>query len=180
MRIAILGSVALAVPPPAQGGTELIAYYQAVGLSEKGHKVLLIAASGTKDQFKKWGGENENLEIIEVGGGNTVDGSNKEFKFDPLMMEASRKLRMEMAALAQVQKVLTERKDDYDIILNNMRGEAVFLELAKILNKPFVNVCHLNLFPELVTLFKEYNTHVITISNAQRKDFPHLNYLATV
>lgn len=41
MRIAILGSVALPVPPPAQGGTEWIAYYQAEGLSKLGHKVVL-------------------------------------------------------------------------------------------------------------------------------------------
>lgn len=180
MRIAILGSVALPVPPPAQGGTELIAYYQAVGLSKKGYKVLLVAASGTKDQFKIWGGDNDNLEIIEVGGGNTVDGSNKEFKLDLMTMEASRKLRMEMVALANASRVLSERKEDYDIILNNMRGEAVFLELAKTLRKPFINVCHLNIFPELAGLFQEYSTYVITISDAQRKNFPNLNYLATV
>ena len=41
MRIAILGSVALSVPPPKQGGTEWIAYYQAKGLADLGHKVIL-------------------------------------------------------------------------------------------------------------------------------------------
>ncbi len=48
MRIAILGSVALPVPPPAQGGTEWIAYFQAAGLSKRWHKVLLFAADGSK------------------------------------------------------------------------------------------------------------------------------------
>ena len=66
MRIAILGSVALPVPPPAQGGTEWIAYYQAKGLSGRGHKVILFAAKGSrKDKY----------ELVEVGKGDTVQGS---------------------------------------------------------------------------------------------------------
>ena len=75
---------------------------------------------------------------------------------------------------------LIDRKDDYDLIMNNMRGEAVFLPFARAWDKPFVNVMHLPIFPELAEIFKTYQTHVISISNAQRKDFPDLNYLATV
>lgn len=175
MKIAILGSVALPVPPPGQGGTEWIAYHQAVGLSQKGHDVLLIAAKGTKDNFK-----DTKVRVIEVGEGNLVSGSAQEAHFDPTRVESSRKLRMEIACLSQAASLLVEYKDEYDVILNNMRGEAVFLPVAKLLNKPFVNVMHLNLFPELADLFYEYKTHVITISNAQRKEFPDLNYLATV
>jgi glycosyltransferase involved in cell wall biosynthesis len=39
---------------------------------------------------------------------------------------------------------------------------------------------HLNLFPELAQVFQSYNTNIVTISNSQRKDFPDLNYAATV
>ncbi|MBI3379849.1 glycosyltransferase family 4 protein [Candidatus Gottesmanbacteria bacterium] len=201
MRIAILGSVALPVPPPAQGGTEWIAYYQAEGLSKLGHKVVLFAAHGSaKGPY----------ELVEVGGGDTVAGSagpaarvsqgdassRSPSAHSPfgeaslgspslaspafLNVESSRKLRLENVYLSQVQQELINRKDDFDVILNNMRGEAVFLPLAKLLNKPFINVMHLPIFTELAGLFKEYNTHIITISNAQRKDFPDLNYLATV
>ncbi|MCJ7739956.1 glycosyltransferase family 4 protein [Candidatus Microgenomates bacterium] len=169
MRIAILGSVALPVPPVYQGGTEWIAYYQAKGLSQRGHKVILFAAAGSAKE--------NGYELVEVGRGDTVAGSKNGMVG---FVESSRNLRKENVCLAQVIQKLIDRKDDYDLILNNMRGEAVFLPIAKMLDKPFVNVMHLPIFPELSEIFKQYQTHIITISNAQRKDFPDLNYLATV
>lgn len=175
MRILILGSVALPIPPPAQGGTELIAYYQAKGLSEKGHEIILVGAKGTSKSF-----ENTKVKVIEVGQGDVVSGSSQEQKSDPAKTEGSRKLRLEMVYLAQAAQVLIDHKGDFDLILNNMRGEAVFLPVAKMLGKALVNVMHLNLFPELSDLFASYQTQIITISNSQRTDFPDLNYLATV
>ena len=175
MRIAILGSVALPVPPPGQGGTEWIAYQQAIGLSQKGHDILLFAAKGTKENFK-----DTKVQVIEVGEGDLVSGSAKEAQFDKTRVESSRKLRMEIVYLTQAAGLLIDHKDEYDVILNNMRGEALFLPVAKLLQKPFVNVMHLNLFPALADLFRTYKTHVITISNAQRNDFTDLDYLATV
>lgn len=171
MKVAILGSVALPVPPPAQGGTEWIAYYQAEGLVKKGHKVLLLSAKGSKKGA---------YELIEVGGGNTVTGSQLSQPATNQFTESSRKFRLETIYLAQAIQILHERKLDYDVIVNNMRGEAVFLPFAQSAGKPFVNVMHLPLFAELADMFQDYQTHVITISNAQRKDFPDLNYLATV
>ncbi len=201
MRIAILGSVALAVPPAYQGGTEWIAYYQAKGLGKRGHKVILFAAGGSKKE--------KEYELVEVGEGNVRNNGIADFsprslralkcaipdkggfpdkggladfspRNDTRNVESSRKLRQENVSLAQVIQKLLDRKDDYDLILNNMRGEAVFLPIAKMLGKPFVNVMHLPIFPELAEIFKQYQTHIITISGAQRKDFPDLNYLATV
>lgn len=174
MRIAILGSVALPVPPPSQGGTEWIAYHQATGLSAKGHEILLFAAAGTAQNFA-----GTNVKVIEVGKGDVVAGSNREQK-DQGFTESSRRLRLEVVYLSQAAQKLIEMKDEYDVILNNMRGEGVFLPLAKLLGKPFANVMHLNIFRELSEIFQSFNTHVITISNAQRKEFPNLNYLATV
>lgn len=174
MKIAVLGSIALPIPPPYQGGTEWIAYYQARGLSSRGHRIILFAPKGSKHL------KNRDFELIEVGQGNLVSGSNLEKKFDPRHTEASRKLRLESIGLSQVIEKLIERKDDYNLILNNMRGEAVFLPIAKYLNKKFVNVMHLNIFDELANLFNEYSTSLITVSNSQRKNYPNLNYLATV
>jgi glycosyltransferase involved in cell wall biosynthesis len=238
MRIAILGSVALPVPPPFQGGTEWVAYYQAEGLCKRGHDVTLFAAKGSKQGAYK---------LVEVGGGDTVVGSSVRavvgsnlsggssitnfsdtppptssqcpasirsadlasgsggpaarqpqkysHKGTPILghpdlasppesnnqlIESSRKLRLENVYLAEVSQKLIELKDSYDVILNNMRGEAVFLPIAKMLGKPFVNVMHLPIFPDLSSLFTTFHTPVITISNAQRKEFPDLNYLATV
>lgn len=169
-----MGSVALPVPPPMQGGTEWIVYYQAVGLSQKGHEILLFAARGSAQNFAE-----TKIKVVEVGGGDVVSGSVKEKKAGEFV-ESSRKLRLEITYLSEVCNKLIEYKDQYDLILNNMRGEAVFLPVAKFLNKPFVNVMHLNIFPELAKVFQEYGTKIITISNSQRKNFPDLNYLATV
>ncbi|OGH42475.1 MAG: hypothetical protein A3H79_03085 [Candidatus Levybacteria bacterium RIFCSPLOWO2_02_FULL_36_8b] len=176
MRIAILGSVALPVPPPAQGGTEWIAYYQAKGLAERGHQILLLAARGTSKGFDSV----PNIKIVEVGGGDVVSGSNAERTFDPALVEGSRKIRLEIVYLTQAAKALMDHKDEYEIVLNNMRGETLFLPIARLLNKSFVNVMHLDLFPELAETFLDFKANIITISNAQRKDFPNLNYLDTV
>lgn len=166
MRIAILGSVALPVPPPKQGGTEWIAYYQARGLAKLGYEIILMASPGSLE---------EGYKLIEVGQPVSIEtAAGKE------ETEASRKLRLENVHLGQAMQKLIDHKDEYDLILNNMRGEAVFLPLVKHLGKPFVNVMHLPLFPQLSNLFKTYNTHIITISNNQRHEFPDLNYLATV
>ena len=174
MRIAILGSVALSVPPQLSGGTEWIAYYQARGLLEKGHEIILFAAKGDTKNF------NSNIKLIEIGKGDIVTGSAQEKKFDSTLTEGSRELRLEMVYLSEVAQKLIDLKDSYDIMLNNMRGEAIFLPIAKMLNKPFVSVMHLNIFSELSELFQNFKTSIITISNAQRKDFPNLSYLATV
>jgi glycosyltransferase involved in cell wall biosynthesis len=170
MRIAILGSVALSVPPPKQGGTEWIAYYQAKGLADLGHKVILFAPSGSQ--------KSDSYELIDVGKGSIdTDVSNATFLS---YTESSRKLRIENVNLAIVMEKLMERKDDFDLILNNMRGEAVFLPFANAQGKPFVNVMHLPIFAELAEIFKSYNTPLITISEAQRKGFFGLNFLATI
>jgi len=175
MRIAILGSVALPIPPTAQGGSEWIAYYQAKGLSDRGHEVLLIGGVGTKKAF-----EGTKVSVFEIGKNSLTVGSKNEEKFDPSTMEASRKLRIEIVRLSQAANILAEQKDNYDVILNNMRGEAVFLPIVKSLGKIFVNVMHLNLFPELADVFREHKTPLITISNAQRRGFENLNFIATV
>ena len=67
MRIVILGSVALPIPPPAQGGTELIVYYQAKGLVQKGHELILVGAKGTADNFK-----DTKVRVLELGAGDLV------------------------------------------------------------------------------------------------------------
>ncbi len=174
MRIVILGSVALPVPPPMQGGTERIAYWQATELGKRKHNVTLIAAKGSKSDSM--------YSLVEIGGGDTVSGSvQSQTSTHEVFVEGSRNMRKELVYTAQVAQWLIDHKDSYDLILNNMRsGESVLLPIAKFLHKPFVTVMHLPIFFELATLFDAYKTSIVTISQAQRQDFPDLNYVGTV
>ncbi|OGG18175.1 hypothetical protein A3D78_04260, partial [Candidatus Gottesmanbacteria bacterium RIFCSPHIGHO2_02_FULL_39_14] len=180
MRIAILGSVVLPVPPPGQGGTEWIAFYQARGLARLGHEVLLFAPKGSLEEGYKLIKTQSSRLRRGFGGQAKLKVQNQNLNLKSEYLESSRKLRVENVYLAEVIEKLIELKDEYDVILNNMRGEAVFLPVAKLLAKPLVNVMHLPIFEELAGVFKKYNTPLITISNNQRKNYPDLNYLATV
>lgn len=175
MKIAILGSVALPVPPIAQGGTEWIAYYQAKGLAQKGHEIFLFAAKGSRQHFA-----DSSVQVIEVGNGDVVTGSQEEKAVNPHLTEGSRKLRLETTYLSEVADRLVEMKNEYDIVLNNMRGEAFFSVFSKILGKPIVTVLHLPLFDELASFFQKEKMPLIAISKYQRNGYPHLNYLATI
>ncbi len=194
MKILILGSVALPVPPPFQGGTERVAYAQAIGLSNNGHDVTLVAAKGSlvSDHYR----------LVQIGGGDTVVGasllSSRPLSRDPVrkedgfrvkpgmtndteFVESSRKLRSEMAYLTQVLGWMEEHAREFDVVINNMRGgEVLFHQHAQKLTKAYVNVMHLPMFASLADICGQYNTPLISISNAQRRAFPHLNYVGTV
>ncbi len=170
MKILILGSVALSVPPPFQGGTERVAYAQATGLSKKSHDVTLIAAKGSipSDRYR----------LVKIGGGDTVVGS---LNARQEIVESSRKLRSEMAYLTEVLGWMEEHAGEFDVVINNMRGgEVLFHQLAKKLNKTYANVMHLPMFSALADLCQQYNTPLISISNAQRSAFSALHYVGTV
>lgn len=171
MKILILGSVALPVPPPKQGGTERIAYWQATGLAKRGHAVTLVAAHGSK--------ADPTYTLVEIGGGDTVTGSFVQSAGG--FTEGSRNLRKEMIYMAEVSQWLLDHGKSFDIVINNMRGgESVLLPIAKLIGVPFVTVMHLPIFDELAALFRAYQTPVITISNAQRKGFDGVHYVGTV
>jgi glycosyltransferase involved in cell wall biosynthesis len=50
MKIAIVSTVALPVPPPGYGGTERLLYYLAEGLVREGHDVTLFATGDSRTQ----------------------------------------------------------------------------------------------------------------------------------
>lgn len=174
MRIAILGSISTKIPPVGQAAIERLAYYQAEGLGKKGHQILLFALSGSNINSK-------NVKVIEVGQDETLSGIGKEGKSKGEdLYGSSYKLRLEIVNLAHVIKKLIELKENYDLVLNNLRGEAVLIPLLSFLNKPLYHILHLPIFPQLADLFRKYQTRLISISNAQRKFFKDLNYIGTV
>lgn len=176
MRILILGSVALPVPPPMQGGTERIAYWQATGLAKRGHTVTLIAAIGSKKDAA--------YTLVEIGGGDTVEGTHEQrvkSKEQGGYTEGSRNLRKEAIYLAEVSAYIFAHGKEYDIILNNMRaGESLFVPSAKQVGVPYATVMHLPIFQELAEYFRATQTPVITISAAQRAGFDGVRYAGTV
>jgi len=173
MKTLILGSVALPVPPPMQGGTERIAYWQATGLAKNGHEITLVAAKGSK--------KDPAYRLVEFGGGDTVAGSSQAGREPGLYTEGSRKLRKEAVYLAQVTQYILDHGMEYDMILNNMRaGESLFVPAAKTAGVPYTTVMHLPLFEELAAYFIGTNTPVITISDAQRKGYEHVPHAGTV
>lgn len=173
MKILILGSVALPVPPPMQGGTERIAWWQATGLAKRGYTVTLVAAKGSQ--------KDPSYQFVEIGGGDTVAGSMTGLHPLNGFAEGSRNLRKEAIYLAEVEQYIFDHGKEYDIILNNMRaGESLFVPAAKATGVKYVTVMHLPIFPELADYFRITNTSVITISNAQREGFDGLNYTGTV
>lgn len=188
-KLLLLGSVVSPCPPQKQGGTERVAYYQAKQLLLHGLSIIFVGAKGTaknfRDQFEFEQTENipallKNIEFVEIGGGTGFGTQEDAIKINPEVVEASRKLRLELLNLTKVQELIIKRSAEFEVILNNMRGEAIFLPLAKKLNKTFINVMHLNLFPELAKFFLAYQTPLISISNSQRQDYPDLNYLDTI
>lgn len=180
-RILILGSVALPVPPPAQGGTEWMAYHQADGLAKRGHKVTLVAAVGSLISDK--------YELIQIGGGDTVEGTqSSELKAEGMnsgltetVTETSRKMRKEAVYWAEVEQFLLANGRNFDVIINNMRAfESILLPIAGSLKLKVINVMHLPLFRELGGLFRKFNPTVVTISDAQRLGFDDINFGGTV
>jgi len=188
-KILLLGSLAGPCPPKKAGGTERVAYVQAKELAKKGIPLIFVGGAGTRQNFQEqlvFEDEDkrqeilQNIEFVEIGGNTQLGNASDSIKLDPSTIEASRKLRMEMVALSQVQTLMIERKEEYSTILNNMRGEAVLLPLAKELGKTVVCVMHLSLFPELAETFQKYQTRVITISDSQQKGFERISFLKTI
>ncbi len=173
MKILILGSVALPVPPPMQGGTERIAYLQATGLGKRGHAVTLVAATGSHPSPA--------YTLVEIGGGDTVTGSKQARNAATgSFTEGSRAMRKELTYLTDCIRWLDDNGKNFDVWINNMRGgESVLLPTAARLGVPMINVMHLPLFPELAALFVRYKTPVISISGAQRRGFDDVRFVAT-
>lgn len=188
-KLLLLGSVAAACPPKKAGGTERVAYVQAKELAKRGISIIFVGGRGTEQNFKEQlQFEKEEkidsilhaIEFVEIGGNTQMGNASDSINLDPSQSEASRKLRMEMVSLSEVQTLMIERKEEYRTILNNMRGEAVLLPLAKTLGKTVICVMHLSLFPALAEVFRQYQTKVITISDAQQQGCEGVDFLRTI
>jgi len=156
MKIALLAPLWKKVPPEKYGGSELVVANLAKGLVELGHEVTTFACGGSEV-------EGELVSVISQPMHELVGGFNwsgiQPYEF-----------------LSYFE--LGKRLKDFDIVHNHMGFHPI--ALSPFLSIPMVTTLHSSLapdFPYLAEAFKEYP--FVSISNAQRKLSPALNYVAT-
>jgi len=187
-KLLLLGSVVAACPPKKQGGTERVAYYQAKQLALHNLDVIFVGGFGTESNFREEldneGSDGEKIlshfAFIEIGGGTQFGNAENAKAIDPSYAEASRRMRMENINLAYVQQILFDYKDQYSVVLNNLRGATTLIQTADILKKRWINVMHLNMFDELAEFYQKYHTGIISIARHQKEAYPDLNHVATI
>lgn len=153
MKIAILSSIHWRTPPRKYGPWELIASYIAEGMVKKGHQVTLYATgdSLTKGQLK-W-----------ICPRPIFEDPNLEPKVYQYLHTS----------------LVFEEAEQYDIIHNHY--DAYPLCFSKLVKTPVVTTIHGFSSPQVTEIFKKYsNSYLVSISLADRKHAPDLNYLGNV
>jgi len=163
-KITIIAPMGLPLPPLRQGGIEWITYHQAEGLIQKGYQVDIFAPRESKTKAR----------LVPI-----FQKAISKYNFST-EVEASRKLRVEMSYLAKIINELIKRKDKTDIIISNLINGGILAPLAKVIKKPIIQVLHLPLYKELIAIYKEYKTPLISISLSQRRVASTLNYVGNV
>ncbi len=161
MKIAQIAPVEEVVPPRKYGGTELVVHNLTEELIKRGHQVDLFAS----------------------GDSHTSGG------LIPLVPQAIRtvtqtigqeKVREAWKYIAQANLLERINKEKYDIVHQHVGWRVSPIE--KMIKAPVVMTCHAPLsydYAKLVYgLYK--NNNYVTISNAQRRALPELNFIDTV
>ena len=154
MRIAQVVPLHVAVPPLGYGGTERVVYELTEALVHMGHEVTLFASGDSRTSAR----------LIPM-----VD---RAINFDPLIDAAG----YHAAMLDEVY----DRASQFDIIHSHL--DYLTLPFARRVSTPTVLTLHDQLArPEAGRLYERYRrANYVSISDSQRRDFPGLNYVATV
>ncbi len=166
MKIAILSTPYIAVPPVGYGGIELVVHNLTEKLVEKGHQVLLFATGDSLTKAKL-------AYYYPKAVGNNLEVKNNSLIIVPHLHAFFKLIE----------------KEDIDIIHNNCQYEAMFFcDLQK---KPFIHTLHGAFYKNLKSpsglnelkrkILKMFKHHpFISISNNQRIGLPDLNYIKTI
>ncbi|MGW8185334.1 MAG: glycosyltransferase family 4 protein [Candidatus Moraniibacteriota bacterium] len=157
MKIALLAPLWKTVPPQKYGGSELVVANLAKGLTDLGHEVSTFACGGSEVAGNL-------VSVIsrpmyDIVGGFDWNGI-KQYEFLSFFE-------------------LGKRLKDFDIVHNHMGFHPI--ALAPFMSIPMVTTLHSSVapdFPELADAFRNYP--FVSISEAQRKLVPELNYVKTV
>lgn len=155
MRIAIVSPLFESVPPRLYGGTERVVSYLTEELVRQGHQVTLFAAGDSSTSAR--------LRPVTRGG----------LRLDPDCQDA---LAYHVIMLDEV----IESANDFDVIHFNI--DYWHFPLSKWLGLPSVTTLHGRLdLPDLVPLYARFrDLPLVSISDAQRKPLPSVNWIATV
>ncbi|MEX0929071.1 MAG: glycosyltransferase family 4 protein [Balneolales bacterium] len=154
MRIAQVSPLYEKVPPKSYGGTERIVSYLTEELVRQGHDVTLFASGDSKTRAR----------LIAP-----CERSLREMKCqDPL---AHHFVEMQM---------VQDRLDEFDVIHYHI--DYLHYPFSRWNKTPGVTTLHWRLdLPDLKELYRVFDDiPVISISNAQRKPQPHINWVSTV
>lgn len=165
MRIAVVSTPWVPVPPLGYGGTEYVVYHLVEGMVEKGHDVTLFATGDSKVSSK--------LEYFYP----KALGNNLNLKLNPYYM------------LNHLYHFFKNAKNRFDIIHNNSgRFSLFFLDFLK---TPVVYTLHGSYTKDIQdeygiaqsareALLQFKGIPYVSISNKQREGLPELNYAATI
>lgn len=162
MRIALYTSDRTTIPPEKNviAASAYLTGLLANGLVKKGHTVSLYAPKGSRSKAK----------IIDLNlPANTAPDTE-----DWVM---KKNLGMKQLYVCELYK----NRHDYDII--HLQTAPIYLGMpfAALHTTPTVFTCHNDFHAEEKTIFSYYQKlPIVTISNAQRRALPNLNYIATV
>lgn len=157
MRIAHIAPLWLPIPPKDYGGLETILSYLIEAQVNQGHTVTLFACAGSEIS-------GELVQVIEKPMYELLG------KFDWSAVYA-----YEFITFYE----LLKRIDDFDIVHNHMGFHP--LSFTPVIPIPVVTTNHSSVepdYPYLAQLFKDQN--YVSISDAQRKNAPYLNYVGNV
>jgi glycosyltransferase involved in cell wall biosynthesis len=150
MRIAMVSTPFVPVPPPRYGGTELIVAELVTALAAAGHEVTLFA----------------------TGDSRAPAGSALRSRFARAMWPPTPYVELDHAAFA-VEEILTDARD-YDVIHTHVPS---LLPFARMLDAPVVYTVHhadRDDYQRLASLYERSRAHFVAISGRQRALMPAL------
>ncbi|MBN1597783.1 MAG: glycosyltransferase family 4 protein [Bacteroidales bacterium] len=152
MRIAILSSIAWRTPPRKYGPWEQVASNIAEGLIERGLEVTLFA---TGDSITK---------------GELASVCEHPYAEDP-------SIDPKVAECLHISNLM-EQANNFDIIHNNF--DFMPLSYSRLIKTPILTTIHGFSSPQIIPVYKKYNStsHYVSISNSDRN--PELKYMATI
>lgn len=153
MKIALLSSIHWRTPPRKYGPWELIASYITEGMVKRGHEVTLYATGDSQTKARlRW-----------VCPRSVSEDPSLETKVYQYLHTAS----------------VFEEAEEYDLIHNHY--DAYPLAFSKLVKTPVVTTLHGFSSPQVSEIYRKYSqTFFVSISLADRKHAPDLNYIANV